>query len=200
MKLSYSKCKLFSGLYALNKMVTKVWKIWNSLRSQRILVWKFYRMLYFHLVWYTKQIFVLPHICFCCRYLKTKKPALPYKKPQIFDKLLTVLLPLMLPFAEAAVRRCFTKKMFLKILQKHKKTYVPGSCFNNVAVLQIETPMQMFSWKLCKIFKNTYFIEHPRATASAFWRSNNQNRCKRILHYTNVSLDTVNIYIYYKWL
>ena len=117
-------------------------------------------------------------------------------KSQIFDKLLPVFLLLTLPFSEAAVRRCSTKQMFLKILQKHKKTSVRETCFNKVAGLLKETPVQMFSSKFCKIYKNTHFIEHFRATAFAFWRSNNQNRCKKILHDKNVNLDTTKIYIY----
>ena len=64
---------------------------------------------------------LLAHIFFYCKYLNIKKPALLYKKTQIFDKFLTVLLLLMLPFSEAPVCRCSTKQMFLKILQKHKK-------------------------------------------------------------------------------
>ena len=31
-----------------------------------------------------------------------------------------------------------------------------------------ETPAQVFSSKICKIFKNTYFEEHLRETASKF--------------------------------
>ena len=109
-----------------------------------------------------------------------------YKLPQFFDKLLTMLLLLMLPFSEAAVRRWNTKWLFLKILQTHKKSSVPEPCFNKVVDLQKEAPAQMFSSKFCKIFKNTYFVEHLGPTASAFWRRNNQNWCKKILHYINL--------------
>ena len=89
MKLSYSKCKLFSRLDAINDMVTKVWKSSNSLRSQSILVLKFHRMLYFHLVWCSRRKFVLPHI-FCRKYYQKKhyqktSPSV-WKNPQIFDK------------------------------------------------------------------------------------------------------------------
>ena len=59
-----------------------------------------------------------------------------------------------------------------------------------------ETPVQMFSSIFLKIFKNTYFIEHLRASAFAFWRSNNQSQCKKVVHYKNVFLDTTKIYIY----
>ena len=83
----------------------------------------------------------------------------------------------------------------LKTLQNHKKMSVSESCFNKVAGLQKETLLQMFSSKFCKIFKKICFIEHPRATASAFWRSNNQSRCKKILHYKNFFLDTTKTYL-----
>ena len=62
----------------------------------------------------------------------------------------------------------FYKTDVLEDFAKHKKTSVPESCFNKVADLLKETPVQMFSSKFCKIFKNVYFIEHFRATAFAF--------------------------------
>ena len=39
----------------------------------------------------------------------SEKPALQYEKNQIFDKLLTVLLHLILLFSEVGVRKCSTK-------------------------------------------------------------------------------------------
>ena len=48
------------------------------------------------------------------------------------------------------------------------------SLFNKVADRQspelhlIETPARMFSCKICEFFKNTYFEEHLRTTASEF--------------------------------
>ena len=50
MKLTSWKGKLFLSLNALNNMKTKILKDLDSLRSQGILVWKLYRMLYFDLV------------------------------------------------------------------------------------------------------------------------------------------------------
>ena len=96
MKLTSWKGKLFLSLNALNNMKTKILKDLDSLRSQGILVWKLYRMLYFDLVWYAKQKLAWPHILFC--YILYKK----------FCKLLTVLLLFIFPFSEAAVRRCST--------------------------------------------------------------------------------------------
>ena len=29
-----------------------------------------------------------------------------------------------------------------------------------------ETPLQMFSWEICKIFKDTFIVEHLQMTAS----------------------------------
>ena len=96
MKLTSWKGKLFLSLNALNNMKNKILKDLDSLRSQGILVWKLYRMLYFDLVWYAKQKLAWPHILFC--YILYKK----------FCKLLTVLLLFIFPFSEAAVRRCST--------------------------------------------------------------------------------------------
>ena len=96
MRLTSWKGKLFLSLNALNNMKTKILKDLDSLRSQGILVWKLYRMLYFDLVWYAKQKLAWPHILFC--YILYKK----------FCKLLTVLLLFIFPFSEAAVRRCST--------------------------------------------------------------------------------------------
>ena len=90
----------------------------------------------------------------------------------------------------------FYKIDVLKYFAKTQKNICAGVLFNKVTGFQKEAPVQMFSSKFCKNFKNTYFIEHPRATAFAFWRSNNQNRCKKILHYKKVFLDTTKIYIY----
>ena len=53
----------------------------------------------------------------------------------------------------------------------HRKTLVLGSLFNKVAGLPNllkETPSQVFSCKICKIFKNTYCEEQLRMTASDF--------------------------------
>ena len=65
MKLTFSKGKLYLRLNPLNNMKTKIWNYWGSLRSKSILVSRFYRMLYFHLVWYTNQKLAWPHIFFC---------------------------------------------------------------------------------------------------------------------------------------
>ena len=45
------------------------------------------------------------------------------------------------------------------------------SLFNKVAGLGLQhkgTPTQVFSCEICEIFKNTYFEEHLRTTASEF--------------------------------
>ena len=46
----------------------------------------------------------------------------------------------------------FRKKVFLKILQIHRKPPVPES--------------QLFSCEFCEIFKNTYFYRTPLVAAS----------------------------------
>ena len=60
-------------------------------------------------------------------------------------------------------RRCSNK--FCKI---HRKTPVLEPLFNKVTGLTParETPRRMFSCDFLKFFKNTFFTEHFRATAS----------------------------------
>ena len=73
---------------------------------------------------------------------------------------------------EAVARSCFLRKVILKISQNLQKTPKPDSHF--IITLQAEagnfikkeTPAQMFSCEICGIFKNTFFTEDLRATAS----------------------------------
>ena len=51
--------------------------------------------------------------------------------------------------------------MFIKISQSLQKNTSVGVSFNKVAGLK-ETPTQVFSYEICKIFKNTFFTEHLR--------------------------------------
>ena len=62
-------------------------------------------------------------------------------------------------------------KKFCKI---YRKTLVLKSLYNKVAgpslglqLCRKETPAQVFYFKFCEIFKNTYFVEHLRG--AAFW-------------------------------
>ena len=55
---------------------------------------------------------------------------------------------------EAVVRRCSSKKMFLKIRKFHRKTPVLESLFNQDAGFQV------FSCKICEIFRTMFFTEH----------------------------------------
>ena len=67
-------------------------------------------------------------------------------------------------------QRCSIKKVFLKIPQNRRKTPVPESFSNKVAetckFIKKETLAQIFSSKLCKIFKSTFFTEHLRQLLS----------------------------------
>ena len=56
-------------------------------------------------------------------------------------------------------RRRSVKKVFLKISQISRKTPVLESLFNKMS--------EVFK-KICEVFKNTYFEEHQRMTASEF--------------------------------
>ena len=68
---------------------------------------------------------------------------------------------------EAVVRRCFSKQMFLKFGKVQRKTPALGSFYNTVASLRA---FEVFSCKICDIFKNTVFTEHllPTNTPHGF--------------------------------
>ena len=48
---------------------------------------------------------------------------------------------------------------------------LPRSTEKASAFIKKETLAQVFSCEFCKIFKNTFFTEHLRTTASVCWRS-----------------------------
>ena len=56
------------------------------------------------------------------------------------------------------------KRCFKKFRKFHRKTPVLESPFIKVAGLRSAT--QVFPCKICKIFKNTYFVEHLQTSAS----------------------------------
>ena len=65
---------------------------------------------------------------------------------------------------EAVVRGCPLKKVFLEISQNSQEnTCARVSFYLNC---KKETLAQVFSCEFCEISKNTFFIEHLRATAS----------------------------------
>ena len=64
-------------------------------------------------------------------------------------------------------QRCSAKKVLLKISQVSQESFVLEFLFNN------ETPTQVFSCKICEIFKTAYFEE--ASTKDCFW-SKGHNR------------------------
>ena len=60
-------------------------------------------------------------------------------------------------------QRCSIKTVLLKISQISQENTCAGVSFQ---LYQKETPAQVFSREICEIFKNTYFEEHMRTTAS----------------------------------
>ena len=65
-------------------------------------------------------------------------------------------------------RRCFAKKSILKNFTKFAGRHLCQSLFFNKVAGQ-ETLAQVFPHEFCEIFKNTFFTEHLRATASKFY-------------------------------
>ena len=68
-------------------------------------------------------------------------------------------------FMEAATGGVLQKKVFTKISQISQETPVLGL---GLQLYYKETPTQVFSCEICEIFKNTYFEEYLRTTASEF--------------------------------
>ena len=68
--------------------------------------------------------------------------------------------------SEAAVCRCSSKQVFLKISQCSQKISVFESLFNKAGTLKTcvfikkEIPTQVFSCEYCEIFKNSFLMEH----------------------------------------
>ena len=76
-------------------------------------------------------------------------------------------------YSEAVVRRCFAKKVLLKILQNS----LENTCarftllikfFNKIFLLKKETLAQVFSCEFCNYFKNTFFYRTTLVTASEY--------------------------------
>ena len=76
-----------------------------------------------------------------------------------------------------------------------------GSLFSKIAgpkatnnFIKKETPTQVFFFKYCEIFKNTYFEEHLRRAASGnlVLNGSDTNFTDRILFFTNGNLSLSN--------
>ena len=82
-------------------------------------------------------------------------------------KIFTKLVPSQTP-SRSSHRRCSVKKRtFLKIYKISRENTCAGVCFK---LYLKETPTQVFSSEICKIFMNTFFEEYLRTTASALPR------------------------------
>ena len=64
-------------------------------------------------------------------------------------------------------RRCSIKKGVLRNFVKFARKHPCQSLFN---FIKKDTLVQVFSCEFCEIFKNTFFIEHLRVTASGLVR------------------------------
>ena len=117
-------------------MVTKTWKNWNSLTPQSVLVWKFYRMLYFHLVDTLKEN--LHYLSFARNvyiYQKTSSSVQINKKQR---QILANFWPcyyLDVSFFRSSRSQKFYKLDDIKDSAKQRKAPVPESLF----------------WKICRV-------------------------------------------------
>ena len=112
------------------------------------------------------------------------------------------------PNRVVTVDACFQKQLLadilqnrwlLKILQKFTEKHL---WLQATTILRMKLQHKWFSCDFCKTFKNTYFIEHVRATASPFWRSNNRKQYtvfyvkKLCLHSIHILLSRyVNVHV-----
>ena len=82
-------------------------------------------------------------------------------------KIFTKLVPSDTP-SKSKHQRCSVKKYILKNIYKiSRENTCVGVCFR---LSLKETPTQVFSSVICKIFKNTYFEEYLQTTALALPR------------------------------
>ena len=68
------------------------------------------------------------------------------------------------------------------------------SLFNKVAGFQ--TAAQVFSVEYCKIFKNIFFEEHLRTTASRYYFAKPTSSLKRTEYVNNRAATNIYVYIY----
>ena len=134
---------------------------------------------------------------FYCKYLKTKKLVLLYKKPQIFGKLLTVLILLMLPFLEAAVRRCSIKQMFSSILQKHKKHLCRSFVLTKLQASRKRLPYRCFPVNFVKILRTSILQNIPELLLLRFEEVINKTDVKKFC-ITKRSFQIQQRYIFIK--
>ena len=82
---------------------------------------------------------------------------------------------------EAVIRSCSSEYVFLKILQISQENTCVG-VLRGLQLCQKETPIQMVSCEIHKIFRNTFFYRTPPVTASdtMFW--NHSMRCIFVFH------------------
>ena len=61
----------------------------------------------------------------------------------------------------AAIRRCFVKKLFLKISQNSQESTCARVSFLACNFIKKEALTQVFPCEFCEIFKNTFFYRTP---------------------------------------
>ena len=144
----------------------------NSLKSQSTHVWKFFRMLYFHLVWCMKSKLTWVYNFFWRKILLVPKKSQPFrtKKNQNFNNLVTLLLFLMLLVSQAAICRCSTKYLFLKVMQNSQKNTYAGVSFLKHT---ISSETIFGNWKSLKNVEEC-FLFHPK---DSFYTQDNLILC-----------------------
>ena len=104
-------------------------------------------------------------------------------------------------FYRSSHRRCSAKKLVLKFYNIHRKTPVLEPLYgpSTLKFYQKVTPTLMFSREYCETFKNIYFEEHLRTTASYFmekdrhgWRLNNSSK-KNLNQWKSMNLQFCKI-------
>ena len=69
--------------------------------------------------------------------------------------------------SRSSVCRCSSNQVFLKISQTSQESTCEALRLKACNVIKKKSPIQVFSFEVCKIFKNTFFNRTPPVTACA---------------------------------
>ena len=86
-----------------------------------------------------------------------------------FSHLVLNPLGILLRYPEAVIRKCSEKRVFLNILQNSEESNSAGVSFSTklqANSCRKEIAVHVFSYKICKISKNTFSTENLRTTDS----------------------------------
>ena len=106
------------------------------------------------------------------------------KEFEIKDYVLNICMRIILVKAEAAVKRCSVKEVFLKTYGNLRKNHLRLSLFliklGTCNSIKQRPKHRCFSVNFAKLLKNTPFLEHLRTATSVKQQSNTREKNKKI--------------------